>query len=289
MRTPGSTPVVVGLSGTAAGVAAVRLGAREAVARGRSLKVVHAFAWAGPDTHGGHRDWASARRAATQLTRTALTTARRTSPGVRVVTELLDGSPTRVLVQQSRAADLVVLGDGAPPAAGGMPAHDSTLMQVVSRAWCPALVARGPRPPSGRVVAAVDGSAAALEALRHAGDEARRRRLGVDVVHVIAEPAPEAQARGREVLAAAVAAVPGLPSVRTRLLTGDPARVLERASRHARLLVIGPRGADGATLLGPVATHLLRRCACPTLFVHGSTAQWRCAAGTAHAAGTAAD
>jgi nucleotide-binding universal stress UspA family protein len=45
-----------------------------------------------------------------------------------------------------------------------------------------------------------------------------------------------------------------------------------RASRKARMVLVGPRGRDGATLLGPVAQELLRHGACPTLFVHGTTA-----------------
>src|SRR3712207_8783536 len=43
MRTPSAPPVVVGVNGTSAGLAAVRLAAREAVARGVELRVVHAF------------------------------------------------------------------------------------------------------------------------------------------------------------------------------------------------------------------------------------------------------
>jgi hypothetical protein len=43
---------------------------------------------------------------------------------------------------------------------------------------------------------------------------------------------------------------------------------------------VGPRGHDGAALLGPVAHELLRHGACPTVFVHGTTAEERQPAGT---------
>jgi nucleotide-binding universal stress UspA family protein len=36
------------------------------------------------------------------------------------------------------------------------------------------------------------------------------------------------------------------------------------------MVLAGPRGKDRAALLGPVAQELLRRGACPTLFVHGT-------------------
>jgi nucleotide-binding universal stress UspA family protein len=48
-----------------------------------------------------------------------------------------------------------------------------------------------------------------------------------------------------------------------------PGPALVRASSRARILVLGPRGASGATMLGSVARHLLRQGACPTIFVHG--------------------
>ena len=55
---------------------------------------------------------------------------------------------------------------------------------------------------------------------------------------------------------------------------------LIRASRHARMVVVGSRGSGGAALLGPVAEDLLRRCASPTVFVHGATAARRPSTGT---------
>jgi len=270
MRTPDKPPVVVGVNGTAAGLAAVRLGAREAVARGRPLRVLHAFSWPGPAYDG--RDYASARHEASAIVEEAVATAKRSTPRVRARGEVIDGAPVRVLLQQSRTADLLILGDDDLASVPRLPV-ESVLMQLVSRARCPVVVARGLRPPAGPLLVAVDGSEAAHHALLHAAGEARRRGLLLEVAHVVAEPGAAAEAEGRRLLESAVAEVPGLAATaRGRLLSGDPARALLLVSRHARMVIVGPRGAGGSVLLGAVAHELLRRCACPTVFVHGSTA-----------------
>jgi nucleotide-binding universal stress UspA family protein len=276
MTIPGTAPVVVGVNGTAAGLAAVRLGAREAVARGRELRILHVFSWPGqaPETYG----WA--RRAAAGVVDEAVVTARRSTPGVHVEGVLVDGLPIRALLQQSRTAELVILGDGDLASSPRVPI-DSVLLQTVSRAWCPVVVARGLRPPAGPLLAAVDGSPTSLLALALAAAESKRRRVAVEVVHV----ADGDEAAGRAILEAAVATVPQLRYARTRLLTGDPAGTLIRASRHARMMIVGPRGQDGATLLGAVAQELLRRCACPTVFVHRASADEPYSAGPVPSAG----
>ncbi|HEU4346544.1 MAG TPA: universal stress protein [Actinoplanes sp.] len=269
MQTPSAPAVVVGVSGSAASLAAVRLGAREAMARDRMLRVVHAFSWPQDRSGTPPQGYAQARRDAGKIIDKAVAAAERSTPGVRVSGVLIDGQPTRVLLQQSRTADLLVLGDD-DLALTGQVAVDSVLLQAVSRAFCPAIVARGPRPPSGPLLAAVDGSPDSLEALRFAAGEAALRGAPIVVAHVVDQSG--AEARGRAVLDAAVAAVPQLRNARKRLIIGDPATALVCASRKARMVLAGPRGSDKATLLGPVAHELLRRGACPTLFVHGTTA-----------------
>jgi len=287
MRTPDEAPVVVGVNGHAADLAAVRLAAREAVARGRRLRVVHVFTWPSGPPHAKEQGYASARRDAAGMVRAAVGIARRSTPGVRVTGHVLDGLAIRTLVGLSRAAEILVLGHDEVAGEPRLPI-DSVLLQTVSRARCPVAVARGPRPPSGPLLAAVDGSAASLRALRHTAIEADRRGVAVEVVHVVERPGPEAEAAGRRLLAEAIAAVPGLPAARSRLLVGDPALALVRASRHARMLIVGPRGAGGGALLGTVAQELLRRCACPTVFVHGTGAGERLPPGTVHSAGALA-
>jgi nucleotide-binding universal stress UspA family protein len=284
MVIPGEAPVVVGVNGSAAGLAAVRLGAREAVARGRELRVVHAFTWPGIKAQGQPKGYAASRREADRVLRQAITAAKRATPGVRVSGEVVDGQASRVLIQQSRNAELMVLGDDDLAAHRRVP-MDSVLLQTVSHAWCPVVVSRGLRPPNGPVLVAVDGSIPSVMALQHAAEESARRHVAVEIVHVVEHAGAQAEAAAREILDAAVHAVRGLEHARQKILIGDPATTLVQASRHARMVEVGPRGADGAQLLGPVAQELLRRGACPTVFVHRATADDARSAGTVPEAG----
>nr|WP_296071251.1 universal stress protein [uncultured Actinoplanes sp.] len=268
MRYPSRSPVVVGVTGTSSGLAAVRHAAREAVSRGCQLRVVHAFTWPSPLPPTAGLDYDRARRAASRVIEEAVATAKRSTPRVRVTGQLVDGPADRVLVQLSRGAQVLVLGDDGLATAPWLPAT-SVLVQTVARAWCPVLVARGPRPPSGPVMVAVDGSACSVLALRLAAEEGRRRHAPVELVHVTREPGPRAEPAAREILASAVAAVPELAPAETRVLTGMPGPALVRASGQARLIVLGPRGTRDAGLLGSVAREVLHRAACPAVFVHG--------------------
>jgi nucleotide-binding universal stress UspA family protein len=197
----------------------------------------------------------------------AVATAQRSTPGVRVTGQLVDGLPDRVLLRLSRTSDLLVLGDDDLATTPWLP-PSSVLVQTVARAWCPVLVARGPRPPRGVVLAAVDGSSNGMRALRHALLEGRRRRIPVEVVHVVREYGGRYEERGRQVLAEAAEVA---PQARVRLLAGEPGPTLVLASRRGRVIVLGTRGARDA-LLGSVAREVLHRSACPSVFVHGRSA-----------------
>ena len=282
MRIPGPAPVVVGVNGTSSGLAAARLGAREAVARGQPLRIVHVFSWPGPRSFDDAPDWATARHEAGRVVAEAVATATRTVPGVHVEGLLADGLPVRELLRQSRTADLIVLGDDDLALSPRLPA-DSVLVQTVARARCPVVVARGNRPPAGPLLTAVDGSPSSLLALRLAAAEARLRHAPVDVAHVVSHE--DEREAGRRLLEAAVAGVDGLEGARRRILVGEAAPNLIRASRRARMMIVGPRGVSGGSLLGAVAQQLLRRCACPTVFVHGTPAGDRSPAGTVPSAG----
>ena len=282
MRMPGPAPVVVGVNGTSSGLAAARLGAREAMARGQPLRILHVFAWPGSRSFDDAPDWAGARREAGQIVADAVATASRTVPGVQVEGRLADGLPVRELLRQSRTAGLIVLGDDDLALSPRLPA-DSVLVQTVSRARCPVLVARGNRPPTGPLLTAVDGSPSSLQALRMAAAEGLRRSVPVEVAHVVGHE--DERPAGRRLLESALAGVPGLADARIRLLVGEAAPILVHASHRARMMIVGPRGTNGGQLLGEVAQQLLRRCACPTVFVHGTPAEESSSAGTVPSAG----
>jgi nucleotide-binding universal stress UspA family protein len=240
------------------------MAARESVSRGVPLFIVHAFSWAGTGPEG----YDEPRRAATGILEEAVATAKRSTPGVRVRGRLEDGPADRVLTRLSRRAELVVLGDDDLATTPWLP-PGSVLVQTVARAFCPVAVARGPRPPSGVVLAAVDGSPWSVQALRHAANEARRRDAVLEVVHAVSGSSARAQAQGDAILSASMAAGGDLGRVRSRLLSGTPGAALVRASAQARMIVAGPRGTNGTGLLGSVAREILHRAACPTIFVHG--------------------
>ena len=282
MPVPGTAPVVVGVNGTSSGLAAARLGAREAMARGRPLRIVHVFSWPGPRSFDDAPDWATARHEAGGIVAEAVATASRAVPGVRVEGLLVDGLPARELLRRSRTAELIVLGDDDLAMSPRLPA-DSVLVQTVARARCPVVIARGDRPPAGPLLAAVDGSPSSMLALRVAAAEAGRRGAALEVAQVVRHD--DGREAGRRLLEAAVAAVPGLHGARTRVLVGEVAPILVRASRRARMMIVGPRGAGGGSQPGSVAQQLLRRCACPTVFVHGTPAGERSPAGTVPSAG----
>ncbi|MEV4708006.1 universal stress protein [Actinoplanes sp. NPDC049316] len=266
MQMYGPAPVVVGVHGTSGGLNAVRLGAREAVARGQPLKILHTFSWSGTRSVDDPPDYAAARHRAGMIVQRAVTAAERSVPGVRVSGLLVDGQPVRELLRQSRTASLVVLGDDDLASVPRLP-DDSVLVQTVARARCPVLVARGLRPHAGPLIVAIDGSSCSLGALRLGAQEAQRRRVALEVVHVATKPAEEAA--GRRLLEAAVRDVPEPARARIRLLTGEPGPTLVRTSRSARMMIVGPRGTGSTSLLGAVAGELVRRCACPTMVVHG--------------------
>lgn len=282
MRKPGPAPVVVGVNGTSSGLAATRLAAREAVARGQPLRIVHVFSGPGPRSSGDAPDWATARHEAGRIVARAVETATRTVPGVHVEGLLTDGLPVRELLRQSRTAELIVLGDEDLLLSPRLPA-DSVLVQTVARSRCPVLVARGHRPPAGPLLTAVDGSPSSRLALRIAVAEARRRAAPLEVAHVVGRDGD--RECGRHLLEAALAEITDPPATRIRVLVGEAAPILVRASRRARMMIVGPRGADGGSLLGAVAGQLLRRSACPTVFVHGTSAGDRSPAGTVRSAG----
>ncbi|HEY7596100.1 MAG TPA: universal stress protein [Actinophytocola sp.] len=144
--------------------------------------------------------------------------------------------------------------------------------------------------PGRAVVVGIDGSDSALRAVRWATHEARRRKTGLRLVHAV-EPlagyAPRVvdwhalhtamKDRGRAWLdkareeAARVA--PDL-HVDTTLEAAPPVVTLVRASRDARLVVLGSRGLGGFSglVLGSTAVEVAARSYCPMVVIRGEHA-----------------
>lgn len=142
---PPTGPVVVGVDGSDASVAAARTAAWEAVARGVALHVVHARPTVA-DPYGG---WAAAPQIPAEqddpTSRAADALAdelRGEHPGLRVEVAVVDDGPAHALVERSRTAALVVVGCRGLGAFRGM-LLGSVSHEVLRRATSTVLVARG--------------------------------------------------------------------------------------------------------------------------------------------------
>jgi nucleotide-binding universal stress UspA family protein len=122
------------------------------------------------------------------------------------------------------------------------------------------------------ILVGVDGSAAALGAVRWAADEAARHGRVLRIVHAMSWDGP-ADSQGVVLDAAAEARSwqPGI-AVETMTLAGAPARVLRDQSRSASLVVIGGQVHDGGLLDASVGAHLAGFAHCPVLVVNNG---WR--------------
>ncbi|GAA1388018.1 universal stress protein [Catellatospora chokoriensis] len=140
------------------------------------------------------------------------------------------------------------------------------------------------KPP---VVVGVDGSAAALSAVRLATREAAQRGRSLRIIHAFEWPLAQfdisafpqfmyqAARRHADHLLAEAAATAAVSdravAVTTEILTGDPAVVLLAAARDADLIVLGKRGVGGfaGLLLGSVTAQVASHTETPVLVARG--------------------
>ncbi|MEU4681495.1 universal stress protein [Micromonospora sp. NPDC023737] len=282
-------PVVVGVDGSDAALDAVRVAAREAEHRHRPLRVVHAFSWPltvadlGPAPFAA--ETAGLRDEAEKFVAQAVAEAGKVTPDVSVTGAVVDGAATRVLLDESRDAALVVLGHRGLGGFAGL-LIGSVTVQVSARAQCPVLVVRGEPRADGPVVVGVDGSELSTEAVGFAFEEAARRGTSLVAVHAWLDPvvlfpgtvAPSTDELAayaedeQRVLAESVAGhgerYPEV-SVRQALVHGSPAQALVEQSRDAQLVVVGAhgRGALGGLLLGSVSHAVLHHTHSPVAIV----------------------
>ncbi|MEH0981819.1 universal stress protein [Micromonospora sp. CPCC 205556] len=282
-------PVVVGVDGSAAGLDAVRMAAREAAHRRCPLRIVHAFIWPlmgvsvcpapGGPVDGGLRHQAE------RYVAEAVAEAAKVAPDVPVTGTVVDGAATTVMLAESREAALVVLGHRGLGGFAGL-VIGSVTVQVSARALSPVLVVRGDPRADGPVVVGVDGSELSTEAIGFAFEEAAYRDAPLVAVHGWLHPTSAGHGEllplvydGKEydeelkrVLAESVAGYaeryPEV-AVQHRLVRGAPAHVLTEDSRTAQLVVVGAhgRGALGGLLLGSVSHAVLHHAHAPLAIV----------------------
>ncbi|MGC4808826.1 universal stress protein [Micromonospora sp. DT233] len=288
-------PVVVGVDGSPSSLVAAEHAAQEAAWRSRPLLLVHGYLHPlgygvpiNPYDLGVPAPTDESRR---MLDRVAAELRQRW-PGVDVETRQVAGGPAASLVEESRRAELVVVGSRGLGGFAGL-LLGSVSAQVAGHGRCPVLVVRPeeqPIPVDGPVIAGVDGSPPARLAVALAADAAAHRGVDLVLAHVAAaddarpvpdevqESATAARAAATDLLAVSAAEVeaahPGL-TVRCRTLragAGGPALI--EASGDAALVVVGSRGRGGFTglLLGSVSQALVQHAHCPVLVAHPAEA-----------------
>jgi len=287
--------VVVGVDGSASGLAAVEAAAREARLRGAGLRVVHAFIW--PATHvpwgpsslgppeGGIRNMVE------RLLAEAVERARAVAPEVDVSHAVVTGEPLTVLEAQSRSAELVVIGSRGMGGFVGL-LVGSTAVHLAAHGQCPVLVVREKPAADGPIVLGADGSAAGEGAVDFAFAEAALREAPLLALHAWTTwnapmPAPqdasapytnppgaladEEERLLHEALAGHREKYPDVV-VEHQAVHDRTREALIEASRSAQLVVVGARGRGGfaGLLLGSVSHALLHHAHCPVAVVRAT-------------------
>lgn len=284
--------VVVGLDRSDAGRAAVEHAAELAVRRNLPLRLVHAFepsqydvrprvTWT-PDMHGVLRN------AAQRLVDDTVEVLTVVYPTLRLTTRLQAGSAVETLVDESRSAEVVVVGSRG---SGGF--YDllvgSTTLHLASHACCPVVAVPAPAPGEPErhgVVVGVDGSPLSEHAVALAFEAADELHEDLTALHAWTDPSSAGagvmvplvydpalvNAEERVVMAEAMAGwSEKFPDVTVRhiVVRDHPVPALVEASATARLLVVGCRGRGPlrSALLGSVSHGVLHRSTCPVMVV----------------------
>ncbi|MET7866858.1 universal stress protein [Micromonospora taraxaci] len=284
-------PVVVGVDGSPSSLVAAEHAARAAQLRSRPLHLVHGFlhplGYGVPLNPYDLGVPAPSEDAQKMLERTATELVDRW-PGLVVEVRQVAGGPGITMIEESRRADLVVVGSRGLGGFAGL-LLGSVGSQVAAHAHCPVLVVRPdeqPIPVDAPVLVGVDGSESSRLAAGYAADEAALRDVPVVLVHVgpptegrtvpeeIEESQAAYQADAVRLLADASAAVraehPDLVVREHPVRAAGAAQGLIEASGNASLLVVGTRGRAGFTgmLLGSVSQAAIQHAHCPVLVAH---------------------
>ncbi|WP_405421600.1 universal stress protein [Streptomyces erythrochromogenes] len=285
-----SKGVVVGVVDAEELVPVVREAAWEALALGGVLRVLHAVEW--PLPPGSEEAGMDHVQRAERVIAPFADLVAKEFPQVRVVPDIVSGSPAPALVRRSQEVALVVVGHRG---SGGFPRLPlgSVALQVATHAGCPVLVIRpGEEPDRGqqrrRVVVGAESGGVPAEVMDFAVAAAVRREADLDVIHAVAPPVlaragttgpvlmdrqalrdSAAQALERELAAYRKR----WPRLRLHISEGRPASVLVEASRTAGLLVAGTRGRSGLKrlMLGSVSGEVLHHAHCPVAVIPCAT------------------
>ena len=281
-------PVVAGVDGSESALDAVRWAAREAARRRVPLRLVATVGrLATVHQYGDPVGGPNEQQMLLRLSRAHLAAAEQAAveavPGMLPEQEVLDGFPIPRLLDESRSAQLVVIGDRGLGGVAGL-LLGSVAVALAARGDSPVAVVRGrTSATSGPVVVGVDGSPVSEAALAYAFEAADARSAELVVVYAWRDllldqstPLDEAiEQQGRAELAERLAGWGGkYPDVAVRrvVVRDTPARAIVEQSVTAQLVVVGShgRGGLGGLLLGSVSNAVLHRAECPVVVVRAS-------------------
>jgi len=281
-------PIVVGVDGSQGALAALDWSVREAVDRGRRLRIIHAFIWplfdhvslgplpSGPPSSG-------LRAAAQEVIDEAVRRASTIAPGLIVEAMIHSGAAGPVLLAEAENAELVVVGSRG---LGGFASLllGSVSSQLATRSPCSVIVTRGPEaghsgPDGDRVVVGVD--AHSTSAVEFALTEASRLSLSLTMLSCVPpEPAlvgvplvdqAVLDAQNELLTRTADEWQPKFPDVQisAELVRATPGHALVEASRTARLVVVGAGGSGRirGLHLGSVSQQVLHHASSPVAVV----------------------
>ncbi|MGF2946746.1 universal stress protein [Mycobacterium sp. Lab-001] len=281
--------ILAGVDGSPASNAAVCWAAREAAMRHVPLTLVHMVNAAVPmypqfPLSTGVSAWqeAEGRRVLEQSVKIA-EDAVPAGRSISVSNELRCSPPVPTLVDMSRDAEMLVLGSHGRGAVKRI-LLGSVSTNVVRGAHCPVAVVRDedplmPHPGQAPVLVGVDGSPASELAVSIAFDEASRRGVDLQALHVWSDvgvyelPGVDWSTIEAEAARSLAEQLAGWherhPDVTVhRLVECDrPARQLIKKSEGAQLVVVGSHGRGGLTgmLLGSVSNAVLHSVRMPVI------------------------
>lgn len=193
----GSRPIVVGVDGSPASRVAVDWAARDASLRGVPLKLVQVLnppvVMVFPEVPmpPGYLEWQQSEGQA--LLDAAKATALEAAPDLEVTTEMVSGPSIPTLVEQSRDAEMLVVGCRGRGAIARR-LLGSVSSGLIHHAFGPVAVIHDedptiPHPAKAPVVVGVDGSPASVDALEIAFEEASLRGVDLLAVHAWSDDA----------------------------------------------------------------------------------------------------
>ncbi|HLS15990.1 MAG TPA: universal stress protein [Beutenbergiaceae bacterium] len=276
--------IVVGIDGSSQSHDAVRWAADEAIARGRTLRIVTVLAPWGDSSSIALDLKASHEPRYRELLAEAKKIALERDKNLIVKTQLRVGEAVHELALESAGAEMVVTGSRGRGGFSGL-LLGSTSLRLSVRSQAPLVVVRRGHTRSERqIVVGYDGSDDAKTALGFAFEHAQERGVSLTVAWAVQEPALYSPAAADLEAVAAVLRqteksverqlrpwqdkYPQVPT-NIRVRRGQPANVLRRAAENADLLVVGTRGRGLARslLLGSISHGVLHHAPCPVAVV----------------------